>query len=129
MNQRPIRIGVVGVNYGATVHIPGLQSEGIDVVAVCARRQETADEAAEKHGIPHVFTDYDAMLGMDGLDAVAIASPVALHGPMTLAALAAGKHVICEKPFATDQHVAREVWEAAEKSGLTAMIGHEFRFA
>src|SRR5262245_58273094 len=129
MSQRPLRIGVVGVNYGATVHIPGLQSEGVEVIAVCARRQETAGEAAEKYGIPRVFTDYEAMLKLDDLDAVAIASPVSLHAPMTLAALAAGKHVICEKPFAANQAEAREMWDAAQKTGLTATIGHEFRFS
>lgn len=129
MHQKPIRIGVVGVNYGATVHIPGLQSEGVDVVAVCTRRPERAAEAANRFEIPHTFTDFDAMLQMDGLDAVSIASPVTLHHPMALAALAAGKHVICEKPFTTDQTLAQEMWGAAQTSGKTAMIGHEFRFA
>lgn len=129
MNERPIRVGMAGVNFGAVVHIPGFQSEGLEVVAVCARRRETADEAAERFGIPNVFTDYDAMLKLDGLDAVSIATPEALHAPMTLAALAAGKHVICEKPFATDQASACQVLDAARGSGLTAMVGHEFRFA
>lgn len=124
-----MRVGVVGVNFGAVVHIPGFQSEGVEVVAVCARREETASETAERFGIPRVFTDYDAMLRMDGLDAVSIASPEQLHAPMTLAALAAGKHLICEKPFAIDQTEARKVLDAARASGLTAMVGHEFRFA
>lgn len=129
MNEQPVRIGVVGVNYGATVHIPGLQSEGCQVVAVCSQREERAGETAEKFGIPHAFTDYDAMLRMEGLDAIAIASPVPLHHPMTMAALAANKHVLCEKPFTMDQQLAREMWDKAQSTGLTAMIGHEFRYS
>ncbi|MCX6023120.1 MAG: Gfo/Idh/MocA family oxidoreductase [Chloroflexi bacterium] len=129
MAEQPVRIGVVGTAFGAQVHIPALQSEGVEVVAVWSRREERARETAEKFGIPHIFTDYEAMLRMDGLDAISIASPVARHYDMTLAALAAGKHVLCEKPFAVNQAQAREMWLKAKETGLTAMIAHEFRFA
>lgn len=129
MAARPVRIGVIGTGFGATVHLPGLISEGAEVVAVSARREERAREAAEKFGIPHTFTDYRELLKMDGLDAVSIASPVPLHYEMTLAALAAGKHVLCEKPFALNQQQAREMWLRARETGLTHMIAHEFRFA
>lgn len=54
-----IRIGVVGTGFGTQVHIPAFQSEGLEVVVVCSRREERAREAAEKFGIPHAFTDYD----------------------------------------------------------------------
>ena len=125
----PVRIGVIGVGFGARVHIPAYQSEGFDVVAVCTRREETARVAAERFGIPSVFTDHEAMIGMDGLDAVAVVGPRALHHPMAMAALEAGKHVICEKPFTTELHHARDLWRKAEATGLTAMVAHEFRFA
>ena len=124
-----IKVGVIGVGYGAAVHIPGFQSEGAEVLAVCTRREERAKEAAEKFVIPHVFTDYQQMLEMKELDAISVVSPVNLHHPMTMAALEAGKHVLCEKPFSTDQAKAREMWQKARATGLTAMIGHEFRFA
>ena len=129
MVSQGLRIGVVGVGFGAAVHIPGLQFEGVDVVAVCTRRRERAEEAAKRFGIANVFTDYDEMLAMDGLDAVSIVSPVPLHHAMTIAALEAGKHVICEKPFTTDAALANEMWQKAQGSGRTAMIAHEFRFA
>ena len=124
-----VRIGVIGVGFGARVHIPAYASEGLEVVAVCTRREETARAAAERFGIGSVFTDYEAMLGMDGLDAVAVVGPRELHHPMALAALEAGKHVICEKPFTTELHHARDLWRKAEATGLTAMVAHEFRFA
>ena len=129
MAEKTVRIGVIGVGFGNQVHIPGLQSEGVEVVAVCARREERAQEAAQRFGIPHVFTDYRDLVRMPGLDAVSIASPVPLHHPMAMAALEAGKHVLCEKPFTTHQAKAREMWQKAKSTGLTAMIAHEFRFA
>jgi predicted dehydrogenase len=128
-NSRPLRVGVVGVNFGAAVHIPGYQSEGVDVVAICSRRQERGEEAARHFGVARVFTDYAELLRQPDLDAVSIVTPVPLHHEMALQALAAGKHVVCEKPFTTHQALAREMWERAAASGRTAMIAHEFRFA
>ena len=124
-----VRIGVIGVGFGSQVHIPAFQSEGLDVVAVSARREERAREAAQQFDIPHVFTDYQEMVRMEELDAVSIASPPAFHHPMAMVALEAGKHVLCEKPFTTDQAKARQMWQKAQGTGLTAMIAHEFRFA
>jgi predicted dehydrogenase len=117
------------VGFGEQVHIPAFQSEGLEVVAVCARRAARAREAAERFGIPRVFTNHEEMLQMDGLDAVSVASPASLHYPMAMAALEAGKHVLCEKPFSTEQGRARELWQKAKGTGVTAMIAHEFRFA
>jgi predicted dehydrogenase len=124
-----LRIGVAGVGFGAAVHIPAFQSEGLDVVAICSRRKERAEEAAALFEVSGVFTDYEAMLAMPGLDAVSIATPAALHHSMTLQALAAGKHVICEKPFALNATEAREMHDKAREGGLTAMVAHEFRFS
>ena len=126
----PLRVGVVGVGFGAQVQIPGFLSEGVEVVAVCTRREERAREAADKFGIPHVFTNYDQMLKSPDLDAVSIVTPVPLHKPFSIAALEAGKHVLCEKPLTVDQQDAEEMLVAAQRhSHLTAMIGHEFRWA
>ena len=124
-----IRIGVVGVGFGATVHLPAFVSEGLEVVAVMARRRERAEEAATAFGIDAVFTEFDALLAMEDLDAVSIATPTSFHYEMATAALRAGKHVICEKPFARNVAEAKKMADLAAASGLTAMIAHEFRFA
>ena len=124
-----VRIGVVGVGFGTTVHIPAFQSEGVEVVAVCARRAQRAAEAAHRFGIPNTFTEWEDLVNFDGVDAISVATPVSLHRPVVLGALAAGKHVICEKPFGLDLAEAEEMWKAASVSGCTAMIAHEFRFA
>lgn len=129
MTAAPLKVGIIGVGFGSTVHIPGFFSEGAQVVAVCARRKERAEKAATDFGIPNVFTDYQEMLQMKDLDAVSIVSPPPLHYEMSMAALAAGKHVLCEKPFALDQYQAKEMADTAARTGLTAMVAHEFRYA
>lgn len=129
MANNPLRIGVVGVGFGAAVHIPAFQSEGLEVVAVCSRRRERVEQVADRFGIESAYIDYDEMLDDADLDAVSIVTPPALHHPMAIEALRKGKHVICEKPFALDAGQAREMWELARERGLTAMVAHEFRFA
>jgi predicted dehydrogenase len=124
-----LRIGVVGVGFGATVHIPAFQSEGIEVAAICSRRRERAEAAAARFEVPETYIDFDEMLDDGGIDAVSIVTPAALHHEMALEALRRGKHVICEKPFALNARQAQELHQAAEKSGRTAMVAHEFRFA
>ena len=126
MARSSVRIGVIGVGFGATVHIPAFQSEGLDVVAVCARRQERATEAAQRFGISKTFTDYRKMLQMDGLDAVSVVSPVANHYQMTMEALDAGKHIICEKPFTQTAREAENLVAAVNDSD--AFIAEAFKF-
>ncbi|MBI2172260.1 MAG: Gfo/Idh/MocA family oxidoreductase [Chloroflexi bacterium] len=129
MTTSALRVGVIGVGFGSTVHIPAFFSEGAQVVAVCARREERAEKAAHDFGVARAFTDYRQLLDMGDLDAVSIATPPANHYEMVMAALEAGKHVLCEKPFALDQGQAMEMAEKASRVGRTAMVAHEFRFA
>ena len=128
MTTQSIRIGIIGVGFGSKVHIPGFQSEGFEVVAVCSQRRDRADKAAKEFGIPTAYTDYRKMLSHPGLEAVSIVTPPNLHYEMALAAFEAGKHVFCEKPLAMNQQQAKEMWEKSRKAGLTGMVTHEFRF-
>src|SRR5437899_4131100 len=121
------RIGIIGVGFGAQVHVPGFRSEGWDVAAICSRNREKAQKAADAAGIADVHTDPMELIRRDDLDAVAIITPPSAHHALSMAALNAGKHVLCEKPFALDTRQAAEMRDAAEKSGRTAMIAHEFR--
>ena len=122
------KVGVIGVGFGSQVYVPAFRSEGWDIAAICSRNREKAAKAAADGGIRDVHTDPLELIARDDLDAVAIASPPAGHHPLALAALAAGKHVLCEKPFALNTAQASEMRDAASKSRLTAMVGHEFRF-
>ena len=122
------RIGVLGVGFGSAVHIPGFRSEGWDVVALYSRNEERARAAAEVNGVPDFHTDAQELIGRDDLDAVAIATPPGPHHEFALAALRAGKHVLCEKPFALSAEQAAEMRDAAAETGRTAMVAHEFRY-
>lgn len=121
------RIGIVGVGFGAQVHVPAFRSEGWDVVAICSRSRDKVEKAAAAAGIDGVHTDALELIGRLDIEAVAIITPPAAHRELATAALSAGKHVLCEKPFAIDAGEARRMRDAAARSGLTAMVAHEFR--
>jgi predicted dehydrogenase len=121
------KIGIIGIGFGAQVYVPGLQSEGWEVAALCSRSREKATKAAEAAGIRDVHTDPLELIHRDDLAAVAITTPPGAHRELAVAALEAGKHVLCEKPFALDAREAAAMCDAAKASGRTAMVGHEFR--
>ena len=121
------KIGIIGVGFGAQVHVPGFRSEGWEVAAICSRTREKAQKAAAEAGIADAYTDPMDLIRRDDLAAVSIITPPAAHHAFSIAALRAGKHVLCEKPFALDAQQAGEMLDAAEKSRRTAMIVHEFR--
>ena len=120
-------IGIIGVGFGAQVHVPGFRSEGWEVAAICSRTREKAQKAADEAGIASVYTDPMELIRRDDLAAIAIITPPGAHHRLSIMALDAGKHVLCEKPFAMDAKQAEEMRAAADKSGRTAMIAHEFR--
>lgn len=121
------KIGIVGVGFGAQVHVPAFRSEGWEVAAICSRSKEKVEKAAAAAGIDGVHTDALELIGRHDIEAVAIITPPAAHRQLSTAALSAGKHVLCEKPFAIDAGEARQMHDAAARSGLTAMVAHEFR--
>jgi predicted dehydrogenase len=120
-------IGIIGVGFGAQVHVPAFRSEGWDVAAICSRTREKAQKAADEAGIASVYTDPMELIRRDDLAAIAIITPPGAHHRLSIAALDAGKHVLCEKPFAIDAKQGEEMRAAADKSDRTAMIAHEFR--
>ncbi|MDP7214307.1 MAG: Gfo/Idh/MocA family oxidoreductase [Dehalococcoidia bacterium] len=121
------KIGILGVGFGSAVHIPGFRSEGWNVAAVYSRNEERARAAAGENNVADHYTDAYELIGRDDLDAIAIATPPGPHHDFAIAALNAGKHVICEKPFALSAAQAAEMRDVAEASGRTAMVAHEFR--
>ena len=121
------RIGIIGVGFGAQVHVPGFRSEGWEVAAICSRNRDKAQKAADAAGIGEVYTDPLELIGRDDLDAVAIITPPAAHHDLAIAALKSGKHVLCEKPFALDAAQAKRMVDAANHTGRTTMVAHEFR--
>ena len=121
------RIGIIGVGFGAQVHAPAFRSEGWDVAAICSRNADKARKAAADAGIASAHTDPMELIAREDLAAVSIITPPSAHHPLAIAALRAGKHVLCEKPFAMNAQQAEEMAAVAEESRRTAMIAHEFR--
>ena len=126
----PIRVGVIGAGFGAAVHVPALQYlPDTEVVAVCSRRADRAAAVAAEHGVPSFVTDYRELVRDPAVEAVVVATPPYLHHGMALAALEAGKHVLCEKPMARNLAEARDMVKLADRMGVVAVVNHEFRFA
>jgi predicted dehydrogenase len=117
-----LRFCVVGTNFITDWLIAGgLQDERFELSAVCSRTQETADAFAAKHGIPHTFTSLEEAVASPFVDAVYVASPNALHAPQSILCMEHGKHVLCEKAFASNAREAREMIAAARKNKVALM--------
>lgn len=124
-----LRVGVIGVGWGQLVHVPAFRAvEAYEVAALCGRRESSVEAAGERLGIPDVTTDWEAFVRRPDLDVISISAPVGMHRPMFLAALAAGKHVLCEKPLSMNGKEGWEMVQAAEASGLATATCFENRF-
>ncbi|MCG8920986.1 Gfo/Idh/MocA family protein [Lentzea sp. CC55] len=125
-----VRIGVLGAAAIAPIAVvrPARSSTVAEVVAVAARSAERARTFADRHGIARVHDSYEDLLADPAVDAVYNPLPNGLHGRWTLAALEAGKHVLCEKPFTANAAEAAEVAKAAQASGLVVMEAFHYRY-
>lgn len=122
-----IAVAVVGTGFGCLTHVRALRNAGFDVVALVGRDPAKTKARAERFEIPQPATSLDAVL--DHVDAVSIATPPHTHADLVVASVNAGKHVLCEKPFARDAAQARTMLAAAERVGVVHLLGTEFRFA
>ncbi len=121
------RVAVVGTAFGARVHVPALRAAGFEVVSLVGTDQDRTRRRADRVGVVGATTNLAAVL--PDVDAVTVATPPATHKLLVLEAVRAGKHVLCEKPFALGSTEARDMVAAAERARVTALIGHEFRWA
>ncbi|HEY5070434.1 MAG TPA: Gfo/Idh/MocA family oxidoreductase [Caulobacteraceae bacterium] len=124
------RFGLLGASRIAPTAViaPVRKVPGYSVSAVAARDPARAGAYAAEHGIAAVAEDYAALVARDDVDIVYNALPPAGHAPWTMAALAAGKAVLCEKPFACDAAEARAMVEAAKARGLILLEAFHYRF-
>lgn len=119
---------VIGTGFGCVTHVRALRAAGFEVVALVGRDPDRTADRARLFDIPRALTSVEEALRLDGVVAVTIATPPHTHAEIALAAIAAGKHVICEKPFARDADEARRVLAAAEEAGIVHLLGCEFRW-
>jgi predicted dehydrogenase len=124
-----VRVGIIGSGFARAAYLPALRHvPGARVVAIASARLERARAAAHAFDVPHASDDWRALLRDHELDLVCIATPPDLHAPMTLAALDAGAHVLCEKPTAMSATEAEAMRARAAERGRIGLIGHELRF-
>jgi predicted dehydrogenase len=126
----PVRIGILGASRFAPMILikPAQGNAEVVVAAVADRDLSCARAFATKHGIARVHDSYEALTADPDLDAVYIVLPNSLHGRWTRAALAAGKHVLCEKPFTANAAEAREIAELAANSDRVVMEALQYRY-
>ncbi len=129
MSER-VRVGVVSTSWWAdAMYLPALDAHpGADVVAVCGRNRERADAFAARWGIPQVYTDAGSLIGSGEIDALVVASGHESHYPITIEALEAGLHVLCEKPLALRYGHAEEMAALAAEKGVTHCTPFTYRF-
>ncbi|MCL2704156.1 MAG: Gfo/Idh/MocA family oxidoreductase [Defluviitaleaceae bacterium] len=122
-------IGCGGIAKGK--HLPSIKATGLaDMVAFCDIRPESAEETRDAFGTEgaKLYTDYKALLKDKSIEVVYVCTPNRSHSEITVAALKAGKHVMCEKPMAINAAEAKKMLEAAKKSGKLLSIGYQNRF-
>jgi len=117
MAQKPLRIGLVGAGDNTRKkHIPGLRGlEAVELVAVCNRRRSSSEAVAREYGIPRIYENWQDVVADRSIDAIVIGTWPYLHAPITIAALQAGKHVLCEARMSMNADEAREMLEASRK--------------
>jgi predicted dehydrogenase len=124
-----VGIGIIGAGFARTTQIPGFKNcEGARGVVIASAHRAHAEEVAREFDIPNVADDWRGVIERDDVDLVSIVTPVVTHYEMTMAALDAGKHVLCEKPMAMNAGEARQMMERAREKNVLALIDHELRF-
>src|SRR5436853_7714855 len=121
-SNRKVRVGIVGLNFGAEF-IPIYQNHpNAEMVAICRRNKKGLDECGDKFGIKARYTDFNDLLRDPNVDAVHINSPIPDHAPQSIAALKAGKHVACTVPMATSIDECKQLVELQRQTGKVYMM-------
>ncbi len=125
-----VRIGVFGTSWWAdAMYLPAMATHPrAELAAICGRRPGPAREMAERWSIPAWYTDPERMLAEADLDAVVVATANDTHHPLTMASLAAGKHVLLEKPVGLDAAEAAEMAELARQRGAITLVPFTYRY-
>lgn len=124
-----MKIALAGGGAFGEKHLDGLKNiDGVEVVALCGRRQEPTEEMAAKYGIGFATTDYDAVLARPDVDAVILCTPTQMHAEQAIKAMDAGKHVEVEIPLGDNWADCQAVLAKQRETGLVCMVGHTRRF-
>lgn len=126
-----VRLAIIGAGaVSAYHHVPGIQlDDRAALVAACDRDEDLLDRRTDEWGLDWVTTDYRQLCAASDIDGVIIATPNETHRPMALAAIGAGKHVMCEKPLGLNASEVRQMYRAACDRGVVHMTAFTYRFA
>ncbi|MBM3236955.1 Gfo/Idh/MocA family oxidoreductase [Candidatus Poribacteria bacterium] len=128
--MKTVKLGLIGAGGIAQAHCRTISEiNGVEIIAASDIIKESVERTANLWGIAKTFTDYNEMLKMDELDGVLVCTPTAVHAPPTVAALKAGKHVLCEKPMEATLKAATEMVRAAHESGKNLMVALKLRYS
>lgn len=123
-----LAVGLVGTGFIGGVHARSIARAGGELVGVCASTPQRSHEAARRLGAAQAFDKANDLVTADGVDVVHIAAPNAMHAELTMAALHAGKHVVCEKPLAVFSSDAEQMWQTAQERNLVGAVPFVNRF-
>lgn len=127
--MKKIKIGIIGVGGISQMHINSYRANpNVELYAFCDIDKKRLEEKGKANGITRLFTSAEEMCALPELDAVSVCTWNSAHAPCAIAALEAGKHVLCEKPMATDAGQAQAMLDAAERSGKILAMGFVRRF-
>jgi predicted dehydrogenase len=126
--DRPIRAAVIGTGFIGVVHVDALRRLGIEVAGVLGSTPERGAARAVEAGLPPAYPDLDALLSDATVDVVHVTSPNSLHRDHARAVIAAGKHVVCEKPLAVSSAEAHELADLARAAGVVNCVNFNQRF-
>jgi predicted dehydrogenase len=133
--MKQLNVAMIGYNFMGKAHSYALDNVSFffnDVVkpikkVIVGRTEHLVQQAAENFGWEQCATDWREVIKRDDIDVIVIATPTNSHAEIAIEAAKAGKHVFCEKPLAMNTHEAKQMLEAAEKSGVIHMLGHNYR--
>ncbi len=123
-----LKAAVIGTGFIGPVHVEALRRLGVEVVGILGSSPENGAARAMAMRLQRAFGSLEELLAYPGLDVVHITTPKYLHKPMALQAIAAGKHVVCEKPLAMDATEGQELLDAATAAGIVHAVNFNLRF-
>lgn len=125
-----IKLALIGTGGMANAHARSFQAiRGVKITAACDVDAKRVAAFASSYGIPRTFTSVEALLAEGDCDAVSVVTPDVWHAPVSLQAIGAGKHVLCEKPLATNYADAKKMADAARRKGVINMVNFSYRNA
>ncbi|TBL77362.1 Gfo/Idh/MocA family protein [Paenibacillus thalictri] len=127
--MKKLKVGVIGAGSISTMHLDSYANNPeVELVAICDMNRTRAEEKAAKYGIPHVYSDVNELLANTEVEAVSICTWNNTHAEFSIAALDAGKHVLCEKPLCQTVEQALQVEAAVRRSGKVFQVGFVRRY-